>query len=141
MKIIRYFLLFVTGLGLDRWTKGWALMHNVDFQVCSVLNFSLVMNRGISWGLFHNAPVYGFWILTTVNILITICLAYYTFYHQLYKQKTCIFLEVLVLAGAVSNIIDRFVYGGVVDFIQFHVGSWYFPTFNVADILVVGGVI
>lgn len=140
MKIIGYLFLFIVGIGFDRWTKLLALVNHVDLQVCPFLNFSLLWNRGVSWGLFHDVSALGFYILTAVNIIIILCLAYYAIYHQLYKQKACIFLETLVLSGAVSNIIDRFMYGAVVDFIQFHIGSWFFPTFNVADILVVCGV-
>jgi signal peptidase II len=140
MRFLKYLVLFITALGLDRWTKWLALSNNVDFQLCPILNFSLMWNRGVSWGLFHGASAHGFYLLTAFIILVTLGLAYYAFYHQFYKQKACIFLEVLVLSGAVSNIIDRFVYGGVIDFIQFHLGDWYFPTFNVADIFVVCGV-
>lgn len=140
MRFIRYVLLFILSLGFDRWTKLFALNNQVDFQVCPVLNFSLLWNRGISWGIFHGVSAYGFYLLTAVNIVIVLCLAYYAFYLQFYKQKACIFLETLVISGAISNIIDRFMYGAVVDFIQFHAGSWYFPTFNVADVFVVGGV-
>jgi signal peptidase II len=39
----------------------------------------------------------------------------------------------LILGGAVGNVIDRFAYGHVVDFIQVHSSGWYFPAFNVAD--------
>jgi len=140
MRFFRYIFFFTICLGLDRWTKLLALRNNVDLQVFPILNFSLIWNRGVSWGLFHGASEYGFYLLTLFIILVTIGLAYYTFYHQLYKNKANILLEILVLSGAVSNIVDRFVYGGVIDFIQFHVGSWYFPTFNIADIFVVCGV-
>ncbi len=141
MKIFRYAFLFITCLGIDRWTKWLALSNAVDAQIFPILNFSLMWNRGVSWGLFHGASACGFYILTSFIILVTIALAYYAFYHQLYKNKQSIWLETLVLAGAVSNLIDRFIFGGVIDFIQFHLGSWYWPTFNIADILVVGGVI
>ena len=49
--------------------------------------------------------------------------------------------EVAVIAGASSNIIDRFWYGGVVDFILLEYEQWSWPLFNVADIVIVGGII
>ena len=47
----------------------------------------------------------------------------------------------LVIGGAIGNVIDRVVHGHVVDFIQWHAGSFYWPAFNIADCAVVGGAI
>lgn len=144
-QLSAYSVLFGLGLLLDRWTKAWALSNAPDMRICSILNFSLVRNSGICWGLGHNADCA--WstfviIIMVVNLIIIAGFSYYTFYEQLYRRKACIFLEMLVLTGAVSNIIDRCMYvGSVVDFIQFHLGEWYFPTFNIADIFIVCGVI
>ena len=48
--------------------------------------------------------------------------------------------ELLVLSGACSNLVDRFVYGAVLDFIDLYVGPWHWYTFNLADTWVVVGV-
>ncbi len=141
MKIITYTLLFLCSFGFDRWSKWWALTNDIDLQIFPLLNFSLVWNRGVSWGIFHSASVYGFYLLTSFITLVILWLSYYAFYHQLYKNKTNIFFEVIILAGAISNLIDRLIFGGVIDFIQLHIGTWYWPTFNVADTFIVGGVI
>ncbi len=47
----------------------------------------------------------------------------------------------LVIGGALGNVIDRFAHGHVVDFIQWYVGTHYWPAFNIADCAVVGGAI
>ncbi len=47
----------------------------------------------------------------------------------------------LILGGALGNVIDRAVYGHVVDFLHFHYGDWYFPAFNVADSAITAGAI
>jgi len=141
VKVIGYLCLIGCCLGIDRWSKWWALVSNVDFHVNSFLNFSVIWNRGVSWGVFHSASLYGFYVLTLFITLVTLGITYYAFYHQWYKHNANIFSESLVLAGAVSNLIDRFVFGSVIDFIQLHVGSWYWPTFNIADVFIVGGVI
>lgn len=141
MKIFRYLFLFICCLGVDRWSKWWALVNDIDLSVYPFLNFSLLWNRGVSWGVFHSASLFGFYLLTAFILFVTVGLAYYAFYQQWYKRKAHIFFEIVVLAGAVSNLIDRFIFGGVIDFIQFHVGLWYWPTFNVADVFIVGGVI
>ena len=57
-----------------------------------------------------------------------------------WQQHTSILAELAVLAGAISNIIDRYLYGGVVDFIHAHLGGWSWPIFNVADMAIVLGI-
>ncbi len=141
MTIFRYIILFGCCLGLDRWSKWWALVNDVDLQASPFLNFSLIWNRGVSWGIFNEASSYGFYVLTAFIVLVTIGLAYHAFYLEWYKRRANIFWEIFVLAGSVSNLIDRFVFGGVIDFIQLHMGLWYWPTFNIADAFIVVGVI
>jgi len=46
-----------------------------------------------------------------------------------------------VVAGALSNVFDRFWYTGVIDFIDIHYGGWHYPTFNIADVAIVCGII
>lgn len=65
-------------------------------------------------------------------------LAFYTFFQ--WKQNQSILAEVFILAGGLSNIIDRFVYSGVVDFIVLGYKDWFWPVFNVADAFIVLGV-
>lgn len=141
MKIITYSCLFLLCFGVDRWSKWWALVHDIDMQIFPFLDFSLLWNRGVSWGMFHGASEYGFYLLTAFIGLLTLGLAYYALYYQWYQRKASIYFELLILAGAVSNLVDRFMFGGVVDFIQFHIGTWYWPTFNGADVFIVVGVI
>ena len=45
----------------------------------------------------------------------------------------------LILGGAIGNLIDRVLYGYVIDFLDFYVGRWHWPAFNVADMAIVGG--
>ena len=47
----------------------------------------------------------------------------------------------MILGGAIGNVIDRLAYGHVVDFLDFHVGGWHWPAFNMADSAIVGGAI
>lgn len=143
MNLFLYSFVFLSIIGVDRWSKLAALSHLSagDISVCPGVNFSLIWNRGISWGMFHSSSQVNFIALSCFIGLITLALAYYTFYWQFYRYKLFILWELFVLAGAVSNIIDRIVYGAVVDFIQLYVKDWYWPTFNVADVFVVVGII
>lgn len=141
MTPLLYFLIIIVGLGVDQATKWWAVSRNVDTTVCSMLDFSLIWNHGVTWGIFNRSGEMGLKVLLGVIILIIIAFTYYTLYERLYRQGASIFYEVLVLTGAISNVIDRVRYGAVVDFIQFHVGSWYWPTFNLADVFIVCGIV
>jgi signal peptidase II len=46
-----------------------------------------------------------------------------------------------VIGGALGNVVDRFLYGAVVDFLDFHIAGWHYPTFNIADSFVFIGVV
>lgn len=119
----------------------WAL-HAAQIQdviVSKNLTFSLSWNRGVSWSFLSNLS--GIWhslLIVTIGIVI---LFFAGFAVTNYKNKQSIFFEVMVLAGALSNVVDRFLYGAVIDFIEFHIGSFYWPTFNIADSLIVVGII
>jgi len=71
-------------------------------------------------------------------IAITIGLSYYAY--KRYVAGETIYGEVMVVAGSCSNILDRFVYGGVIDFIEVSYGQWMWPSFNFADASIVIGV-
>ena len=81
---------------------------------------------------------YQFLVVSIVITGITLALASYTAIRAMNHQL--IFGEILVLAGSCSNLIDRFIYGGVVDFILLSYGDWSFPVFNCADVCIVIGI-
>lgn len=80
----------------------------------------------------------GYWILTAAIIATIASFAGYTLWRV--QQNLPIASEMLVLGGALSNVIDRFWYGAVLDFIELYVGAWHWPIFNIADTMVVLGV-
>jgi signal peptidase II len=139
-KPIWYFCIFVFCFFVDRISKFFAikLLQN-DLVVNKNINFSLIWNRGISWGLLNFESNVAFWLLTFFIFGVIIIFFVYTFIQ--YKNNFDITFETLVLSGAGSNIIDRVIYGAVVDFIEFHVHDWYWPTFNIADAFVVVGIV
>lgn len=140
MKRLLYPVIFAIVFVADRLTKLWAL-NTLFYQSWPVFNgfeFTFSWNRGISWGMFASNNDIGFFILSGV-ILVTISLfAAYTVYRALHKH--CVIPEIMVLAGAVSNLVDRFCYGAVIDFIHVYCPLFDFPVFNVADSAIVLGV-
>jgi len=127
-------------LVVDRITKVLALnflQHKV-VKIIPGFQLSFTWNRGISWGMFNDLSQVGFYFLTA--ILITIVGLFVAYLISEYKRGTNILFESIVLVGAVSNIMDRVLYGGVVDFIDLYAGTYHWPTFNLADVFIVIGI-
>ncbi len=132
-------LLVIIILLFDRITKIKALtLWATELTITPYFSLELTLNRGISWGLGNSQDPWLFVFLSTGVLLITIGLAVYA-RHRLIAGYS-IFGELLVISGSVSNIIDRYLYGGVVDFIHLHAFGYAFPSFNIADAAIVSGV-
>jgi len=138
--IVLPILIFILALGVDRLTKLWALA-NLSFESISIFPwFELVLdwNKGVSWNFLWAETPLGYWLL--VGMISTIILAFFLFAGWRATQGYSIICEMLVLGGAVSNIIDRLWYGAVLDFIHVYIGSYSWPVFNVADVCIVTGI-
>jgi len=140
LKLLHYILFFISAFTFDRITKIWALdnLMSKNIKLFDGLNLTLVWNRGISWGLFSFKSLLGFVIVTSIILAVLILFTFHVRYQ--FKKRRDIYFEVLILVGAVSNMFDRFLYGGVADFIDFYISKWHWPTFNFADLFVVIGV-
>lgn len=124
----------------DRITKLYAL-HTlvVPKYFTSFLTGELIFNQGISWGIFNAVDGSNFSKVSLLVLFVTAILVYYT-YKRISLGYT-IYGELLVVTGSISNMIDRALYQGVIDFISFHYGSYAFPSFNIADCSIVLGVL
>ncbi|MCK4650847.1 signal peptidase II [Candidatus Babeliales bacterium] len=140
-SILFYLIIFFCAVVVDFFTKEWALktLINKDIKLFEGLNLTFVFNRGVSWGLLSFQSNLAFNILTAFIFLILIVFVVHT-YAIIQKGRKCVFFEFLILAGAISNLLDRFLHRGVIDFIDIYIGTWHWPTFNLADIFVVVGV-
>ncbi len=101
------------------------------------LEFVVVWNRGISYGLFQQESELGRWILLAVMIAAAVGLSVWMM--RAASRLLAASLG-LIVGGAVGNAIDRVAYGAVFDFVHFHVGSFSWYVFNVADAAIVAGV-
>lgn len=103
------------------------------FNIYPFLNIVLVFNKGISFGIFNNTNTFISSLLTFLILIIILCILF-----MLYNSKNIYksFYLSMILSGAIGNIIDRFNYGAVVDFIDFHISNWHFPAFNFADTMI-----
>ena len=141
-SFVLYLFLISTIITADQAAKRWALANlnnGTDVPFNSWCNFSLATNRGVSWSLFSSQSNFGFYILTLIISIIIMAFALYAVIKHL--NKAPIYFESFVIGGAISNVIDRILHNFVIDFIDLHMGVWHWPTFNIADIFVVIGVL
>jgi len=98
------------------------------YALTPFLNLVLVLNRGISFGMFNGGKFSLFFALS--SLVISLGLAIWMIRA---KDKPTSFALALVIGGALGNVIDRIRFGAVIDFIDFYVGSYHWPAFNIAD--------
>lgn len=132
-------VIIVLGLLVDRITKLWALKDLSESEGISVIDnfFSLnyLENRGAAFGVFQNKV----FLLSAVTFVVILGMIYYVIKNRKKSKLLSISLS-LIISGALGNLYDRVFYKYVVDFIRFYYKDVYeFPTFNVADMLVVVG--
>jgi signal peptidase II len=127
---------------LDQASKLWLLygvgiVDGERIPIAPFLNVVLMWNTGISYSLFSQTTAAGRWALLGVTIVITIVLAVW-----LWRGAGLVSALALgaIIGGALGNGYDRFAYGAVVDFCDFHIGGWHWYVFNVADTAIVLGV-
>ena len=139
MEVQMIYLIFILGMLLDYVTKIWAidtLKGKADITVIEgFFDFSYLENRGAAFGLFQGRV----YLLAFVTMIIMAVL--FVMYQKTKKKTKLLTISTaLILTGAIGNLIDRLRYGFVVDFISWHwKNTYYFPTFNVADICITVG--
>jgi len=133
--------IIIIGVLIDRITKVWALKTirsgNDIVIIKDFFSIQYLENRGAAFGIFQGKTL----LLSIVTLIVILAMIYYLIkYREIYKL-TRISLA-LIIGGALGNLYDRIIYKYVVDFIMLHYKDiYYFPTFNIADILVVVGTI
>jgi signal peptidase II len=106
-------------------------------EITSWLNIVMVWNQGVSFGLFNADTTYGPLILTILTGTIAAGFLIWMIISKSWIQKAAL---VLVVGGAIGNIVDRIRFGAVIDFVDIHVAGFHWPAFNVADSTIVIGV-
>ena len=122
-------------LVLDQWTKHLVDLHIRRHEVVTIIpgffNLTNVRNPGAAFGIFsdmHSRWRSLFFILVTLVAVLVIAALI-----RKSHERLLVFAFSLIAGGAIGNVIDRIRYGEVVDFIQWYVKSYYWPSFNVAD--------
>ena len=109
-----------------------------SFNIFSFLDLYLILNTGIAFSFFDDGGVYGRWILVTLVLLVCVYLTYILFTEKLRKYESVALL--MILSGGIGNLIDRTLWGHVIDFIHLYYLNYSFYIFNFADTFITIGV-
>ena len=126
----------------DRFTKIYLINlqstgTDIDFYIFPFLNFYLIWNTGIGFGLVAMETNIYYHILTSIIVIINIGLIFF-----LIKSKGIhAYLIALIIGGSLGNLFDRIYYYAVPDFVDLHLGDYHWFIFNVADIFITVGII
>lgn len=107
--------------------------------VTSFFNVVRVHNTGAAFSFLAEASGWQRWFFTAIGVAAALFIIWMLRSHA--GQKLFSFALACILGGALGNVIDRTLHGYVVDFLQFHLHGWYFPSFNVADAAITIGAV
>lgn len=119
---------------LDQLTKIAILKtfaYGESHPVTGFFNLVLAYNRGAAFSFLAAAGGWQRWFFTGLGMAAALFIVWLLKRHS--EQKLFCFALALILGGALGNVIDRLVYGHVVDFLDFHLHGYHWPAFNVAD--------
>lgn len=141
----RFFLAtLVVALGLDQLSKYWIIgefHYGARREVIpGLFELTHVRNPGGAFSLFANGPAFPR-MLFFIGMTLVAMVLLLVFFRRLEPGARLIAASLGgILGGAVGNLVDRIVHGEVIDFLDFHLGTHYWPTFNLADSFIVVGV-
>ena len=141
-KLAPWYALAVLVVVLDQLTKYW-VSASFDYgrarAVTGFFNLVLTYNKGAAFSFLAAASGWqrGFFIgiALVAVVVISVLIA-----RHAREQLFCLSLA-LILGGAIGNVLDRIVLGYVVDFLDFYLGSWHWPAFNLADSAITAGAV
>ena len=139
--VLNFIIIFIIFL-IDRLTKNHILKiaelkNAVDIYITEYLNFYLIWNKGIAFGLFSFSNAFIYNLITSIIVVINIVLLVMIIKNEGFKKNSLL----LVLGGSLGNLFDRIYYSAVLDFIDLHINNLHWFIFNVADIFITMGII
>ena len=139
-KVLIFLVILVTGVALDQATKFLVVRElAVGDQVPVIkgfFNVVLTYNTGAAFGLLANLSMKFAWVFFIITSCVVMGVVAFLWWRLPENQDLAAIGYSLIFTGAVGNLIDRVRLGKVVDFLDFHVGQFHWPAFNVADSLV-----
>ena len=139
-KNLIIFSIIIFTFFFDLITKNYALSSliiNHSISINNFLNFTLAFNHGAAFSFLSDAGGWQRWFFIIFSLIVILIITYI-----LVKEKNSKYIAFsFVIGGAIGNLYDRILYGYVIDFIEFHYNSFYWPIFNIADIAISIGII
>jgi len=140
--MLKWLWLSLLALLLDQWSKvaiDSAMHLYQSITILPYFNLTYVRNTGAAFSFLSEAGGWQRWFFAIMAITISCVLIVWLY--RLKKNETLLAIALsLVLGGALGNLIDRLVYGYVIDFLDFYYQNWHWPAFNVADMAISLGV-
>tara|TARA_B110000967_G_C18697168_1_gene465946 strand:+ start:56 stop:538 length:483 start_codon:yes stop_codon:yes gene_type:complete len=141
-KVLFNFTIITLIFLIDRISKNYILKiaeqeSLVDIYINSYLNFYLIWNKGIAFGLFSFDQNLIYNLITLIIVVISFVIIILIIKTNGIER----YLFTLVFGGAISNLYDRIYYKAVPDFIDFHIAEYHWFVFNVADIFITLGIV
>ncbi|WP_092592025.1 signal peptidase II [Pseudidiomarina indica] len=140
---LKFLWLTLVLIVIDQLTKQWVIRVfdlYESIEIMPYLNFTYVRNFGAAFSFLSEQGGWQRWLFTLLAITISVVLVIWLRRNpgHLWRQNLAFSL---ILAGAIGNVIDRLIYGYVIDFIDVYVNQWHWPAFNVADSAITVGAI
>ena len=141
MKLSYWLSLALLIVVLDQVTKQLAehlLTYGERVAVVPSFNLTLLYNKGAAFSFLNDAGGWQRWFFTLIAVIVSTVIVFWLKAVGTEQRWTPAAL-VLILGGAIGNLIDRVLFGHVIDFIQLYYKTFYWPAFNVADSAIVVG--
>ena len=140
MKKYKSFILTIILVIIDLTVKLIIKNTMIPNQSITIINnffyITYVKNTGAAWSILSGRKIF----LIIFSLIVIISIIYYIIKRKEYNKLELIGYS-MVLSGAIGNLIDRIIYGYVIDYLDFYIFNYDYPIFNIADILIVIGII
>ncbi len=134
---IFYFLFILILIAADQLTKAIVAQKipflNSKSIIPGFFNLTHIRNRGAIFGFFSQSGSQFLYVMLTLASLAALTFVIFYFFKTPTSERLMIISLSLILAGALGNMIDRIFRGYVIDFMDFYVKKWHWPSFNIAD--------
>ena len=135
---LRWLWLSVVIFIIDQLTKYWtvqALDLHESYRILSFFNFTYARNYGAAFSFLGDAGGWQKYLFTVIAFAVSAYLIY-LLKRNSQAQRYMNMAFALILSGAIGNVTDRLLFGYVIDFLDFDLGFYRWPTFNIADIAI-----
>jgi signal peptidase II len=116
---------------ISKITVAKTFVYGQTQAITAFFNLTLVYNKGAAFSFLASEGGWQRYLFTGLGIVAALVIVFLLKRHA--GQRLFCWALALIMGGAIGNVIDRLLYGHVIDFLDFHIPSWHFPAFNIAD--------